>query len=881
MQIRKKDLMNAPIARNDFLEGQNSLAGEGAAPGPSTNPTPPLSSILEPSPSVKQQFPPDRRPSQHGSTISDFYSGPSPLPSASSIQGDLRHLNLPSISSAYDPVRQSYTQQSPAPSYAQQSPAPAGPPSFPRPSLGAQHQHSTTPLYTHSTPSHHLNTNVDPTLQQPAMNPHSLHDNSMPGTMSNQMPSTMSNTFLSDSLDTPFDFRGFNGNPNDMLTYWLSQADNDIDFPMIPFPDVGVPFEQTPQPTTIQEPESRLRSDSGSVSSIPDSRFARVEEVWRDKFAKASHFQTIWSDVASSSHANIFCSDRAVSGPSFHDVDSRWGLNNAIRGRLRAEFETPAGTPAASKTASAQRLRSAFPPTEVLDISLDIYFRRIHPIVPFIHVPTFKAASTSPSLLFTMCILGISTMSQSVGGKFLKKAFLAVRLRALQELVTMVTTATSIEDKLCTIATAFLTLQLAALSSDKDLMSQSQALYATLLSVAQRYGFFSSGQTDLADLLPDDTSLEKRWQAWSRSESVKRLIACMISADWWWGNNTCTSPVVRPESLDLGLPGDDDLFEASNANEWMRLMQTGKNVELPSVKPRTFHLKGCLDPILILPQPLQAFSMFSMLNTIKHMVSDIHHRFYALVDDWNGLDRQVPWRTYQHDFRGRALVPIIVSLAQSSTSSRRHHDINVIVLWHNININLAANIQIFELAAGRSGALRGTNALADIAEWTKSRSARRAAVHAAHTYKLLSNRKVSDTLMLNSMSALFASALILSLYIFQLPQDTTPGGDNSNMPRFDVMSDVDWMMLGDTGLTDNVPNQNHSGVYDGSHRSAAADFINYGGPISINGTPASGYVSARRVLLEFAHLMDEMGAWKPKTFSRILHIMSDVLEEAP
>ena len=842
--------------------GPSSVAGEVAGPGPSTNPTPPLSSILDSTGSAKQHLPSDRRQSHHGSTISDFYSGPSPMPSTSSLQGDLRHLNLPSISGAYDPVRQSYTQQSPAPS---------GPPSFPRPSLGPQ-LHHTNSLYTHSAPSNQMNTNVDPALQQAAMNPHSLHDNSM--------PHTMSNGFLTDSLDTPFDFRGFNGNPNDMLTYWLSQADNDIDFPMIPFPaDVGVPFEQTPQPATVQEPQTRLRSDSGSVSSIPDSRFARVEEVWRDKFAKASHFQTIWTDVANNSHANIFCSDRAESGASVNDVDSRWGLNNAIRGRLRAEFETPAGTPAASRAASAQRLRSAFPPTEVLDISLDIYFRRIHPIVPFIHVPTFKAASTSPSLLFTMCILGISTMSQSAGGKFLKKAFLAVRLRALQELVTMVTTSTSIEDKLCTIATAFLTLQLAALSSDKDLMSQSQALYSTLLSVSQRYGFFSSGQTDLADLLPDNTSLEKRWQAWTRSESVKRLIACMISADWWWGNNSCTSPVVRPESLDLGLPGDDDLFEASNANEWMRLMQSGKNVEMPSIKPRTFHLKGCLDPVLILPQPLQAFSMFSLLNTIKHMVSDIHHRFYALVDDWNGLDRQVPWRTYQHDFRGRSLVPIVVSLAQSSTSSRRHHDINVIILWHNININLAANIQIFELAAGRSGANRGANALADIAEWTKSPSARRAVIHAAQTYRLLSNRKVSDTLMLNSMSALFASALVLSLYIFQLPQDMTPGGDVGNMPRFDVMSDVDWMMLGDTGLTDNMPNQ--PGIYDGSHRSAAADFVNYGGPISINGTPASGYVSARRVLLEFAHLMDEMGAWKPKTFSRILHIMSDVLEEGP
>jgi len=802
----------------------------------------------------------DRRITHHDSPVPDFNQFPSPHTSAgiaptTNSSSDFRNMSLPSISAAYDPVRQSYTHYS--------SPAPSST-SFPRLPLPTPHDQVIPSLFS---------PNVDPALQNHHPNPPLPN----PG---------MQTGFLPDALDTSFDFRGFQGSANDMLQYWLTQADNDVDFPMIPFPEVNLPFPDTtfavnPSPAAHNTPSSRVRSDSGSVSSIPDSRFTRVEEVWREGTAKVAQFQTIWTDVAGSSSPNIFCCDRAVATTSSTEAgDSRWGLNMTIRNRLRAEFETPATTPAGSRLPPTQRLRSsAFPPPEVLDISLDIYFRRIHPIAPFVHLPTFAASSTPPSLLFTMCILGLSTMSQSAGGKFLKRAFLAVRLRALQELVTMATMSSSIEEKLCTFATAFLTLQLAALSSDVVLMAQSQALYSSLISIAQRHGLFSIGQMETHELLPDTPDVRKRWQAWARVESVKRLISCLVSADWWWGNSSCVNPLIRPETLELSLPADDDLFNAPSAEEWYRLVQSGRNVDLPAVRPRTFHLKECLDAILLVPYPLQAFSMFSLISTMKHMISDIHHRSFALVDDWIGLDRQVPWKTYQHDFRGRSLVPIVISLAQASTSPLRPQDINVMILWHNVNINLCANLQIFELAAGKNGAQRGPNALQDVAEWARTASARRACIHAAQTFKLLSNRKVSDSLMLNSMSALFHAALVLGLFLFQMPlEDVTPGGDTAAIARFDLMADVDWTMVCDSGLVDK-PAANGGTIFEGAQRCAATDFVNFGGPISLNGMPSGGYLSARRVLMEYAHLMDEMGAWKPRTYSRILHIMSDVLEE--
>ncbi|PNS17540.1 hydrogen peroxide stress regulator 1 [Sphaceloma murrayae] len=793
------------------------------------------------------------------------------------IHPSLRHMSIPGPSNGFEPLRHSISNPSPIqpppinPSPISQPQAPPAPMHH-RQSISSNHPYTPQQMLPPQDPPHSSTVDKHMTNGATPMNP--------PPPMRNDPPQ---DAIQADpNLDSPYQVSNFDNNASDMLQFWLSQADNDIDFSMLQMPEFGGPLHHTNSNSTAHpSPPPAVRSSSGSISSIPDSRFARVEEVWRARVAKSHYFNNLWMELADSSATNIFCCDRAMSKlpyPTTHS-DSRWGINTAVRNQLKIEFGTPAPTPGGLRGApnTMQSVKSNFPPAEVLDMSLDIYFRRIHPTAPFIHVPTFQASSTPPALLFIMTVLGLSTMSTSGGSKFVKKAFLDVRHRALQELVATASVGTTMEERLCAFATSFLTLQLAVFSADVDFIAQSQALYSTLVAVSMRQGLFSAGEASSSDFLPDTNHLRERWTAWARVESVRRLVSCIISADWWWANNSCANPLIHPEAVQMSLPSDDDLFNARSAEEWHQLIQAGRNVEMPTIKPRGFHLKGSLDSVLIQPHPIQPFSMYSLLTVIKHMVSDTQHRYFAQIDDWNGLDRLVPWKTYRHDFRGCSFVPTIVQLAQAAITSRRHSDLNVAILWHNLNINLTANIQIFELAAGRSGALRGATALTDIATWSKTPAARRAAIHSAHTYRYLSNRKVSDTMMLNCLSALFSAALILGLFVFQIPQDETPTGGPQALP-FDLMADVDWTLVGDCGLTDPVTNP--VAMYDAHQRTAATDFINFGGPILLNGIPASGYVSARRVLLDFAHLMDEMGAWKPKTFSRILHIMSDVLEDS-
>jgi hypothetical protein len=357
-----------------------------------------------------------------------------------------------------------------------------------------------------------------------------------------------------------------------------------------------------------------------------------------------------------------------------------------------------------------------------------------------------------------------------------------------------------------------------------------------------------------------------------------RLIVALLTTDWWFSANSSVSPMLRPETLQLCLPCDDILFGADSSQRWIQLQKMGKRISMPMIKPRTFNLEGALDPIILLDPPLDAPGQYTLLSAIKLCVCDAQHRHFLPTDEWDRHDHLIPWETYQDDLRARSLVQTTLALAPVITGSTKTADLNSLLLWHNLCLTLNANIQIFELAAGRAGAGPAGKALADVEDWARTSSARRACIHAAQSFKLLSNRKVSESITLNSMSALFCSALVLGLYLFTVP--TSEAGDARS--PYELMDDVDWTVVGNAGMAESSPDNSPDMMFESSHASnVTRTFIEAGGPVSINGVAAtSGFQTARRTLLDYAHLMDGIGTWKPRNLSRILHIMSDVLEES-
>ncbi|KAI5209000.1 hypothetical protein E4T39_00958 [Aureobasidium subglaciale] len=683
---------------------------------------------------------------------------------------------------------------------------------------------------------------------------------------------SMEHAHMDGLMSGPFGVGGLppnsSGQSQDMLQFWLAQADNDFGYGTLTLPDVAsTPY--TPDHThrsaypSVHRAATSETSDTASTGNIPNERFARVENCWLAK-NNGTHYlaPSLWSDILRSPGPNLFSTG---SSPPREKSNSRWGVNAALHCRLEAEFGAHVLNPAGS---SAKR-PSTFPPAEVLEICLDHYFRRFHSMAPFIHVPSFDASNTPLSLLYAMCMIGLSALESSNGGSFISNAFTILLRKVHNDLAVNAIIPSAPHARLAIFAAGFLTLCLAALSGKLSL---------TAYQSAQRQGLFAVEEFDVEDTISDIGDENLQWLTWARIETVKRLIVALLTTDWWFSANSSASPAIRPETLQLSLPCDDILFRAESVQRWQQLRQIGKRVSMPMVKPRTFNLEGALNPVILLDPPLDAPGQYALLSAIKLCVCDAQHRHFLPTDDWDRHDHLIPWETYQDDLRARSLVQTTLALTPVITGSAKTADLNSLILWHNICLTLNSNMQIFELAAGRAGAGPAGKALADVEDWARTSSARRACIHAAQTFKLLSNRKVSESITLNSMSALFCSALVLGLYLFTVQNSEA---ETARLP-YEVMDDVDWTIVGNAGMAETSPENSPGMMFESSHASnVTRTFIEAGGPVSINGVVAtSGFQTARRTLLDFAHLMDGIGTWKPRTLSRILHIMSDVLEES-
>jgi hypothetical protein len=321
--------------------------------------------------------------------------------------------------------------------------------------------------------------------------------------------------------------------------------------------------------------------------------------------------------------------------------------------------------------------------------------------------------------------------------------------------------------------------------------------------------------------------------------------------------------MIRPETVQILPPSEYNLYHANSPTKWFHLIQRGSRIHTNKITPSYLPTPGL---------KLESTSFRSLLTLLLLRTYEANER---LANAHSTQKHHEPWRAYADDPRSRELIPLLLNLASSSIDALRTADLNSAVLWHASCMMLGANIRFFEKAAGRAGPGPAVAALEDISAWAQTASARRAVLHAAQIYKLLFDRKVSDIVNPHSVLALFQAALVLGLYIFTIPASATNCGMNDNC--IELLDIVDWTCIGHVGLmeTSTAP-ATPLGFGDGS----AINFIRNGGAFSITGIAMEGgYLAARRTLLHCADLMDGMGRWKSRTFSQILHIMSDDLTE--
>ena len=226
--------------------------------------------------------------------------------------------------------------------------------------------------------------------------------------------------------------------PNDMLQLWLEpRTDTASNYsPLDLMRDGHVPMISE---NAVLTPDQQIRDpvDSGKsgCDNIPIERFNKVQRCW---LAPPNHtgrlMNSLWRDIVYTGADNLF------SVNSIHVAEeagllqgSRGGVDDDCRRRLQAAFGQAFAYPhmqsphneaiSPSTTGSASTSFGNFPPAEILDMALDLYFRTFHPLVPFVHLPTFSPKKTHLPLLYVMCLIGMMLLGTKGTANFVSRNF--------------------------------------------------------------------------------------------------------------------------------------------------------------------------------------------------------------------------------------------------------------------------------------------------------------------------------------------------------------------------------------------------------------------------------------------------------------------------
>lgn len=213
-------------------------------------------------------------------------------------------------------------------------------------------------------------------------------------------------------------------------------------------PMENIPLPVKRSPSAISEPQS-IRNSGSPSTIIPTERFAKVERCWPNRHSNPLRVMpTLWWDLASKEDDNLFSNGNlsAEALEQNRQCGSRWGLDEDCREKLQKMFvvvspnptEHNAGafgspenfsSPSESRSAGApsvthdMSITSSFPPAEIFDIGLDLYFRQFHPLLPYIHTPTFCPKTAPTSVLFVMCLIGLTILQTKGATAFVRQTF--------------------------------------------------------------------------------------------------------------------------------------------------------------------------------------------------------------------------------------------------------------------------------------------------------------------------------------------------------------------------------------------------------------------------------------------------------------------------
>ncbi|OAL43675.1 hypothetical protein IQ07DRAFT_650007 [Pyrenochaeta sp. DS3sAY3a] len=613
-------------------------------------------------------------------------------------------------------------------------------------------------------------------------------------------------------------------------------------------------------------------------SGFSDDNFRKVQQQWPMRIVDAIDSRpSLWHSVWTTSARNLLTDPNLpLVLPESTDSGSRWRLTDETRRRMHSYLDPPLeGVTEQGVTACTTEL----PPNGILNIGLELFFRHFHTLLPFVHVPTFYPNTAPIPTLVSMCLIGVHILNTKGMNAVLYRIMRVILHKTLAGVSMISDTQPMLA--LNDLANAFLVLSLGAMTGEYTMQEEYRQLYRDTLRAARNQQMFCSQASYDRELKLDRSTLQtaQRYEAWARMESAKRLIVCLFMTDSWFSEVFRMAPVIETNYCQILLPGSNAMFRCPTSERWEQMVNSrhAESVTLGAgaiiSQPGGFAIQSPQSDLV-----LDAFATWVIICAIRLRLSTSLHSNPGGTNGSSGTATALsfPWQRHEADPSTKEVTTLILSLPGLPIMAKM--DSNGTVVWHHTCISLAADLSIFEHAAGQGGPDLARPALTFIEEWITTITARRACLHAAQAFQAMNERRVNEGVMFTAVPLLFQCALVLG-FSFLFRQKNYSDSSRGTPPElYDLLRPVDWNVVGSEGLR-----TLGDGDMPGEERGLDPTVRFLRGETEMcfgNSMQAPIQQSGRLVLLEFAGLLDDIGTkWKLGDYANVLRTMSETIFE--
>ncbi|RAH61719.1 hypothetical protein BO85DRAFT_501247 [Aspergillus piperis CBS 112811] len=371
------------------------------------------------------------------------------------------------------------------------------------------------------------------------------------------------------------------------------------------------------------------------------------------------------------------------------------------------------------------------PSTDFLNMCIQMYFARFHPIFPVVHAPTFRPSTANALLLLSICSIGSLFLGSRHGISCGTRIFETLNKAILASWETFIGKG---EPEVRSMSQAALIGQVFGYLSGKPRhLLLIQVFHGTIITWVRRIRMLRSHQStceiERGEIERDP---EGAWTKWVAKEEQRRLLAGLAILDSEFADLFLSERYMRRPSLRSSI-SDDEIWTAPTAADWSRSLtrQLSSHVRSDSMAKQN------------------SFKEYFALEEIAGSVCDAR-----VSDDYSALPSQqsVLEKFYCNNITQRS-------------SSAGPDNFCLRALWHVTFLSSLVDFDRLELAVGREGHEESQRHVCYARAWANSRDGCRCVVHAVLTFRCLESMPIAKEPPIHAPRSLHRAILVLYCYL--------------------------------------------------------------------------------------------------------------------